>query len=115
MAAEAGRGEGSGSELDVLLATERTFPPPEAFARQANASDPRIYERAAADPEGWRASWAEQLEWVEPWSQVLDWSDPPFAKWFAGGTLNASVNCLDRHVSVGKGERPAYHREGEDD
>jgi acetyl-CoA synthetase len=105
---------GSGGELDVLLETEQTFPPPEEFARQANAIDPKIYEQADADPEGWWASWAEKLEWSEPWSQVLDWSDPPFAKWFVGGRLNASVNCLDRHVQAGNGDRIALYWEGED-
>jgi acetyl-CoA synthetase len=104
----------SGGELDVLLETEQTFPPPEGFAKQANASDPEVYERANADPEAWWASWAEKLEWIEPWNQVLDWSDPPFAKWFVGGKLNASVNCLDRHVAAGRGDRIALYWEGED-
>ncbi|HET8593472.1 MAG TPA: acetate--CoA ligase [Solirubrobacterales bacterium] len=102
-----------GSELDVLLKTERTFPPPEEFAAQANATDPGVYERAAADPETWWASWAEKLDWITPWEQVLDWSDPPFAKWFVGGKLNASANCLDRHVQAGRGARVAIHWEAE--
>jgi acetyl-CoA synthetase len=102
------------SELDVLLQTERTFPPPEDFAERANANDPKVYEEADADPEAWWASWAEKLDWIEPWSEVLDWSDPPWAKWFAGGRLNASVNCLDRHVEAGKAERVAFFWEGED-
>jgi len=108
------RQDGSGSELDVLLHTEQTFPPPEDFARQANANDPEIYERASADPEGFWAEWAEKLEWIEPWTQVLDWSEPPFAKWFVGGKLNASANCLDRHVAAGNGDRVALYWEGED-
>jgi acetyl-CoA synthetase len=102
------------AELDVLLKTEQTFEPPGEFAAEANASDPEVYERADADPEAWWASWAEKLDWIEPWSQVLDWSEPPFAKWFAGGRLNASVNCLDRHVEAGNGDRIAFHWEGED-
>ena len=101
------------SELDVLLETEQTFPPPPEFAAQANASDPGIYERADADPETWWASWAEKLEWAEPWDEVLDWSDPPHAKWFAGGKLNVSANCLDRHVAAGLSERVAFHWEAE--
>jgi len=105
---------GEGSELDVLLRTEQTFPPPPEFAAQANASDPEVYARADQDPETWWASWAEKLEWMRPWSEVLDWSDPPFAKWFVGGTLNASANCLDRHVNAGHGDRVAFHWEGED-
>jgi acetyl-CoA synthetase len=103
-----------GSELDVLLRTEQTFPPPPEFAAQANASDPEVYARADEHPETWWASWAEKLEWMKPWSEVLDWSDPPFAKWFAGGTLNASANCLDRHVEDGRGDRVAIFWEGED-
>jgi acetyl-CoA synthetase len=102
-----------GAELDVLLETEQTFEPPPEFAAQANASDPEIYQRADADPETWWASWAEKLDWIEPWSQVLDWSNPPFAKWFVGGKLNASANCLDRHVEAGKGDRVAFHWEAE--
>ncbi|MGZ5313398.1 MAG: acetate--CoA ligase, partial [Solirubrobacterales bacterium] len=107
-------GSDGAGELDVLLHTEQTFPPPPEFAAQANASDPGIYERADADPETWWASWAEKLEWIEPWSEVLDWSDPPFAKWFVGGKLNASANCLDRHVAAGAGDRVAFFWEGED-
>jgi acetyl-CoA synthetase len=96
------------------MATEQTFPPPEDFAKQANANDPKIYDEANADPEKWWASWADKLDWIEPYEQVLDWSDPPWAKWFAGGKLNASVNCLDRHVEAGNGDRVAFHWEGED-
>ncbi len=101
-------------ELDVLLRTEQTFPPPPEFAAQANASDPGVYERAAADPEAWWGSWAEKLEWIEPFDEILDWSEPPFAKWFTGGKLNVSANCLDRHVAAGNGDRVAYFWEGED-
>ena len=101
-------------ELHVLLQTEQTFPPPEHFAAQANANDPQIYEQAAADPEGWWSSWADKLEWIEPYEQVLDWSEPPFARWFAGGRLNASANGLDRHVAAGNGDRVAIHWEAED-
>jgi len=101
-------------ELDVLLQTEQTFPPPPEFAAQANVADPGVYERAAADREAWWASWAEKLEWIKPWDEVLDWSDPPHARWFDGGTLNVSANCLDRHVSAGHGDRVAFHWEAED-
>ena len=101
------------SELEVLLETEHTFPPPPEFAAQANASDPGAYERAAADPEAWWASWAEKLEWVKPWDRVLDFSDPPHARWFDGGKLNVSANCLDRHVAAGLGDRVAFHWEAE--
>ena len=108
------RGDGDSPEMDVLMKTERTFPPPEDFAAQANASDPGIYEQANADPEKWWASWADKLEWIEPYETILDWSDPPHAKWFAEGKLNASANCLDRHVTSGRGDVVAFHWEGED-
>ena len=100
-------------ELEVLLSDEETFPPPPEFTAQANASDPAIYEEAERDPEGWWERWARELDWAEHWSQVLEWN-PPWAKWFVGGKLNASHNCLDRHVDAGLGERVAYYWEGED-
>ena len=98
--------------IESLLAEDRTFPPPAAFAAQANVQDPAIYERAAADLEGFWAEEAATLDWFKPWDRVLDW-EPPFAKWFEGGQLNVSVNCLDRHVAAGKGERVAFYWEGE--
>ncbi len=103
------------SEIDVLLHTEQTFPPPTPFAAQANVSDPAIYQSAAADPEAFWSEWARKLEWIEPFDEVLDWSNPPFARWFADGKLNASVNCLDRHVEAGLGGRVAFYWEGEGD
>ena len=101
-------------ELDVLLGTERTFPSPTGFAEQSAWRDPEVYARASADPEAWWAEWAAELEWIEPWQTVLDWSDPPHAKWFGGGKLNVSANCVDRHVAAGNGERVAFHWEAED-
>ncbi|HEY7738968.1 MAG TPA: acetate--CoA ligase [Candidatus Limnocylindria bacterium] len=101
--------------IENLLREDRTFPPPPAFTAQANAGDPDIYQRAASD-EGFEQFWAEEsrrLDWMEPWTQLLDWSDAPFAKWFVGGKLNISVNCLDRHVANGLGDKVAYHWEGE--
>jgi acetyl-CoA synthetase len=106
---EAGEGR-----IDVLMKTEESFEPPAEFAADANASDPGVYERADADSEAWWGSWAEKLEWIEPFDEILDWSDPPWARWFGGGKLNVSANCLDRHVAAGKGERVAYFWEGED-
>ena len=99
-------------ELESLLDTER-FEPADEFRAAAVARDPSIYREAAADFEGWWERQAAALDWVEPWSQVLDWSDPPFAKWFVGGKLNASHNCLDRHLDAGRGDRIAYHWRGE--
>jgi acetyl-CoA synthetase len=104
---------GSEQELEQLLGTER-FPPPAGFVQHALLTDPAIYERADADPEGWWAEQADSLDWFEPWTQVLDWSNPPFARWFVGGTLNVSHNCLDRHVAAGLGARVAFHWRGEE-
>jgi acetyl-CoA synthetase len=97
-----------------MLAAAETFPPPPGFAEGSRFSDPAIYEKASGDPEGWWAGWAGELEWFEPWKEVLDWSDPPHARWFEGGRINASVNCLDRHVAAGRGDRIAYLWEAED-
>ena len=99
--------------IDALFDENRTFPPSEEFRAQANYSDPAIYERAAADPEAFWAEAAESLSWYQKWDTVLDWSNAPFARWFDGGKLNVSYNCLDRHVEAGNGDRIAYYWEGE--
>ena len=98
--------------IDTLLSEHRTFTPPAEFVAQANVSDPTIYETADADWQGWWASWAEQLQWDRKWDTVLNWT-PPYAEWFGGGKLNASVQCLDRHVAAGNGDRVAFYFEGE--
>jgi acetyl-CoA synthetase len=100
------------SDIDVLLTENRTFPPPESFARSASIRDEGIYERASADPEAFWAEMAAGLEWETPWEKVLEWN-PPHAKWFTGGRLNASVNCLDRHVRNGRRNKAALIFEGE--
>ena len=100
-------------QLDQMLSIER-FDPPAEFRAHALLNDPSVYERAEADPQAWWAEQAEQLHWFKPWQQVLDDSNPPFYKWFTGGRLNVSYNCLDRHVEAGRGERIAYHWRGED-
>ena len=96
-----------------LLAEDRTYPPPAEFTANALLSDTAVHAAAEADVEGF---WAEQagalLDWFEPWDTVLEW-DLPFAKWFVGGRLNAAYNCLDRHVDAGRGDKVAYHWEGE--
>ncbi len=97
--------------LSALLHETRTFPPPAGLARDANAQ-PGIYDEANADPQAFWADQASRLDWAEPWSRVLDW-DSPFARWFVGGRLNVSVNCVDRHVAAGLGDRVAFHWEGE--
>jgi acetyl-CoA synthetase len=98
--------------IEALLEEKRVFPPSPSFAEQAVISDPTIYERAAQDPESFWAEQAERLDWTRRWDAVMEWT-PPFVKWFVGGTLNASVNCLDRHVEAGGGDKVAYHWEGE--
>jgi len=100
-------------ELGRLLEQE-SFPPPERFRERAVVSDASIYDAAEADFEGFWAQQAEALHWNHKWDQVLDWSNPPWAKWFLGGTLNVSYNCLDRHVEAGLGERVAFHWRGEE-
>jgi acetyl-CoA synthetase len=97
--------------LSALLREERRFEPPPEFAAQANAQ-PGIYELANADPQGWWAAQATQLQWERPWNEVLRW-ELPNAQWFVGGRLNVAVNCVDRHVAAGNGDRVAYHWEGE--
>jgi acetyl-CoA synthetase len=98
--------------IDALLSENRVFEPPEAFRRRALWNDGAVYERAAADPEGFWAEQAGALSWFQTWDQVMDWS-PPWVKWFTGGKLNVSYNCLDRHVESGGGDKVAYFWEGE--
>ena len=102
----------SDETLSNLLHEERRFAPPEDLAANANVTED-WYAKAKEDRLGFWAEQAERLDWDKRWDQVLDWDDPPFAKWFVGGTLNASVNCLDRHVAAGKGDKVAFHWEGE--
>jgi acetyl-CoA synthetase len=100
-------------ELATLLDVE-AFDPSDEFSEQALLNDPAIYEQAREDPQAWWVAQAEQLDWFQKWTRVLDDDDPPFYKWFTGGTINASYNCLDRHVIAGHGERVAFHWRGED-
>src|SRR5215469_15113209 len=91
------------------------FPPPPDFATHAQVRDQSVYEHAAKDAPAWWAEQARQrLDWQTPFSSVLDDSDPPFYSWFADGRLNASYNCLDRHVEAGHGDRVAFHWRGEE-
>jgi acetyl-CoA synthetase len=97
--------------IEALLHEHRNFAPDPKSAAAANAQ-PGIYEEADRDYEAFWQSWADKLEWIEPYTKVLEWNEP-FAKWFTGGKLNVSVNCLDRHVKAGLGDRIAYYFEGE--
>jgi len=98
--------------LDNLLHEDRHFPPPAELAAHANVTA-ETYAEAEADFEGFWAKRAKRISWQTEPTQVLDWSNPPFAKWYADGTLNAAYNCLDRHVEAGNGDRVAFYFEGE--
>jgi acetyl-CoA synthetase len=103
-----------GPTITSLELEDRRFPPPPAFAAQANARE-ELYARAAADPDAfWLGQATELLTWETAPTQGVDRSNPPFFTWFADGTLNASVNCLDRHLET-RGDQVAFHWEGEPD
>jgi acetyl-CoA synthetase len=99
--------------LESLLEVEQ-FDPPEAFREEAQVTDTSMYDAAEKDPEAFWAEQAEALHWDQKWDQVLDESNPPFFKWFVGGKLNVSYNCVDRHVEAGNGDRVAFHWRGEE-
>ena len=101
----------SAETLDNLSSENRTFAPSPEFAAQANAHS-NLYEEAAADDLAFWERQAEALVWERKWDKALEWN-PPFAQWFVGGKINASVNALDRHVAEGHGGRTAFHFEGE--
>ena len=98
--------------LSNLLKEDRRFEPPAPLAADANVTE-EAYARAASDREAFWAEAADRLSWGRRWDRVLDWDDPPFAKWFTGGTLNAAYNCVDRHVEAGHGDKVAIHWVGE--
>jgi acetyl-CoA synthetase len=97
--------------IEALQVEDRVFPPPPEFAANANATA-ELYERAAADLEGFWADEAKRIDWMTEPTERCDRSNPPFFKWFADGTLNVSVNCLDRHLAERR-DKVAYHWEGE--
>jgi acetyl-CoA synthetase len=113
MATKDTTGQSLDRELEALSDVER-FEVPDEFRARALLSDPSVYEEADRDHEAWWAKQAEELHWFEPWDKVLDDSDKPFYKWFTGGKINASYNCLDRHVEEGRGDRVAFHWRGEE-
>jgi acetyl-CoA synthetase len=102
--------------LDSILREDRVFPPPPEFAAQAHPGSleqyEELYARSIADPDGFWEEAARELHWFAPWTKVLDWN-LPWAKWFVGGKINISYNCLDRHVRNGKGDKTAIIWEGE--
>ena len=98
--------------IEALLQEDRTFPPSDQFRQQANINDPNVYAEAAKDPEAFWARFAGELDWFQTWDKVLEWN-PPYAKWFLGGKLNASYNCIDRHLSSARRNKAAIIWEGE--
>jgi len=99
-------------EVDTLLHEDRVFPPTKDFRAQANINDENIYTEAQKNREEFWAQWAGKLDWFKPWKKILEWN-PPYAQWFVGGKLNASYNCLDRHIKAGLGKKIALFWEGE--
>ena len=100
--------------IEDIYSEERLFPPSPEFVADALVDDDSLYDEADADLEAfWARQARELLTWDKDFDQVLDWSDLPFARWFDGGMLNMSVNCLDRHVDAGRGDKVAFHWEGE--
>ena len=98
-----------GHSIETMQLEERRYPPGEEFAAQANAR-PDIYQRDFE--EFWGSEARERISWFEPFDRLYEWQ-PPYAKWFLGGKLNVSYNCIDRHVEAGKGDKVAYFWEGE--
>jgi acetyl-CoA synthetase len=99
-------------DIESLLSEDRVFEPPPEFQERAIVNDPEIYRRANADFEAFWAEQAERLSWSRRWDTVMEWT-PPWVKWFGGGTLNASYQCLDRHIEAGGGDKVAFLWEGE--
>ena len=102
----------SEKKLDALLDERRKFPPSGDFRKAANWNDPSIYDRAAKNPEGFWAEQAKNLDWFAPWQSVLEWN-APWAKWFSGGKLNVTYNCVDRHAHSARRNKAAIIWEGE--
>lgn len=103
---------GSSEALSNLLHEDRRFAPSKEFIEQANIRDESLYAWAQEDPIGFWEAQAERLDWFRKWDRVLDW-EPPFAKWFVGGKLNVSYNCLDRHLKTWRRNKAAIIWEGE--
>ena len=103
--------ETSKHAIDTMLLEERRYPPPAEFAAQANARAD-IYDQ---EPEAfWEAEARGRVTWFEPFTQVCEW-ELPYAKWYVGGKLSITYNCVDRHVEAGNGGKVAYYWEGEPD
>jgi acetyl-CoA synthetase len=101
--------QAAGQDIETLFLEQRRYPPPPEFAKQANAQ-PDIYDKERE--EFWREEGLKRVSWFTPFTDVYEWN-PPYAKWFIGGKLNVCYNCVDRHVEAGRGDKVAYHWEGE--
>ena len=109
---DSNKGAAAGKTIEALYLEERKFAPPAAFRQQAVVADEAIYEKARQDPDAFWAEQAEALHWFKKWEQVRKW-EPPWGQWFVGGKLNASYNCLDRHVETWRRNKAAIIWEGE--
>ncbi|OFW09981.1 MAG: acetate--CoA ligase [Acidobacteria bacterium RIFCSPLOWO2_02_FULL_59_13] len=109
---DSNKGAAAGKTIEALYLEERKFAPPAAFRQQAVVADEAIYEKARQDPDAFWAEQAEALHWFKKWEQVRKW-EPPWVQWFVGGKLNASYNCLDRHVETWRRNKAAIIWEGE--
>jgi acetyl-CoA synthetase len=103
--------DATAQNIDTLFLEQRRYPPPPDFAAEANAHA-EIYERGKNLEGFWAGEARRRISWYRPFDTTLEWQ-PPYAKWFLGGKLNVSYNCVDRHVEQGRGEHVAYHWEGE--
>jgi len=103
---------GTNKTIEALLQESRKFPPPKAFAARAHVRSAAVYRAADRNFQKFWSDFAKELHWFKPWKKVLDWK-PPRAKWFVGGKLNASVNCLDRHLAGPRRNKAALIWEGE--
>jgi acetyl-CoA synthetase len=112
-AGPAGQEAQHGDAFENLLHETRAFPPSPEFAANAVVTAEEYREADADRPAFWAKQARELLTWSRDFDQALDWSNPPFAKWFVGGEVNAAYNALDRHVEAGRGDRVAIHFEGE--
>ena len=106
----------SPKEIESVLNESRVFPPPSEFSAHAYVKSfeeyEKLYNEAAADPEAFWAKQAEELHWFKKWDTILEWNEP-FAKWFVGGKINVSYNCLDRHLETWRKNKAAFIWEGE--
>src|SRR6266478_1400590 len=98
--------------IEALLKEKRKFPPPKAFVNNAVMNRKAIYAEASRNPVRFWEQRAKELDWFKPWRKALEWK-PPYAKWFVGGKLNVSYNCLDRHVAGPRRTKAALIWEGE--